>query len=101
MSELEQIAERRRALIERAALQRSELGDVYRRFQHPAALFDKGYAMACRIKSHPGIALGAAAVLVLVLIKRGALGKLAGVAVKTARFVVPIARFWLSRKLPR
>ena len=101
MSNLEQIAARRAALIERAAHQRDQLGAVCSQFQRPAAIFDKSYAMACRIKSHPGIAIGATSVLALVLIRRGAIGKLASVAVKAAKFVVPFARFWLSRKLSR
>lgn len=97
MSNLQQIATRRAALIERAAQQRAELGAICGQFQRPAAMFDKGYAMACGIKSHPGLALGATALLALVLIKRGA-GKMAEFAVKIAKFAVPVARFWLLRK---
>jgi hypothetical protein len=100
MSNPEQIAAQRAALIERIAFQRAELGAIYSQFQRPAAIFDKGYALACGIKSHPGIAIGASAVLALALIKRGVIGKLACVSAMTAKFVVPIARFWLSRKLP-
>ena len=98
MSSLEQIAARRAALIERAAHQRAEFAVACSQLQRPAAIFDKGYAVACRIKSHPSIAMGATAVLALILIRRGALGALAGVAVKAARFVMPVARFWLARK---
>jgi len=97
MSSLEQLAARRAALIERAAYQRTELGAVCSQFQRPAAIFDKGYAVACKIKSHPGIAMGAAAALAAILLKSGTLGSLAGVAAKAARFVVPLARFWLAR----
>jgi len=44
--------------------------------------------MARSIKSHPGIAIGATFLLGLVVIRRGAIGKLAGVAVKAARFAL-------------
>jgi hypothetical protein len=101
MSNLQQIAARRAALIEKAAHQRAELGALCRQFHRPAAMFDKGCAMACRIKSHPGLVIGATAVLALILIKRGAVGKLAGVAVKVAKFAVPVARVWSSLKLSR
>jgi hypothetical protein len=101
MSNLQQIAARRAALIDRAAHQRAELGDACSQFQRPAAMFDKGYAMARRIKSHPVLAIGAVAVLTLVLIKRGAVGRLTGVAVKAVQFAVPVARFWSSLKLSR
>lgn len=101
MSNLQQIATRRAALIERAAQQRAELGAICGQFQRPAAMFDKGYAMASGIKSHPGLALGATALLALVLIKRGAIGKVAEFAVKIAKFAVPVARFWLLRKPSR
>jgi len=98
MSSLEQIAARRAALIERAAHQRAELGAVCSQLQRPVAIFDKGYAVACKIKSHPGVVMGATAALALILIKRGALGTLADVAVRAARFAMPVARFWLARK---
>ncbi len=98
MSSLEQIAARRAALIERAAHQRAALGECYRQFERPAALFDKGYAVARKIKSHPGVAMGATAALAAILLKRGMLGSLADVAVKAARFVMPVARFWLARR---
>lgn len=98
MSSLEQIAARRAALIERAAHQRAELGAVCSRFQRPAALFDKGYALAGKVKSHPGIAIGATAALSLILLKRGTLGSLVGIAAKAARYAMPMARFWLARK---
>lgn len=99
MNKLERIAARRAALIERAALQRAELGAAYGRFQRPAAFFDKGYAIARGIKSHSGIVIGAAAALVLV--RPRAIGKLAGCFMKAAKFAMPVVQFWLSRKLSR
>ncbi len=98
MNNLQQIAARRAALIAQAARQRAELGALCGQLQRPAALFDKGYAVASRIKSHPGIALGATAALAIILIKRGVLGKLAGVATQAVRFASPALRFWWSRK---
>lgn len=97
-NKLDKIAARRVVLIERAAHQRAELEALCVKFKQPAALFDKGYAVASKVRAHPGIAMGAATVLALILIKRGLIGKLAGFAVKTARVAVPVARFWLSRK---
>jgi hypothetical protein len=98
MSNLQQIVAHRTALVEKAARQRAELGAVCSQFQRPAAIFDKGYAVASKIQSHPGIVMGATAALALVLIKRGVLGKLVGVAAKAASFAMPVVRFWLSRK---
>lgn len=98
MNNLQQIVARRAALIERSTRQRAELETVCSRFQRPAAMFDKGYAMARKVKSHPGIMLGAAALLALVLAKRGALGTLAGAAVKVAKVAVPVVRFWWARR---
>lgn len=98
MSSLQEITARRAMLVEQAARQRVELGAVYGNFQRPAAWVDKGYAVAKTIKSHPGVALGAAAMLAAVLVKRGSLGQLAGIAVKVARVAVPVARFWLARR---
>lgn len=99
MNNLQQIVARRNALIEQAARQRAELSAICSQFQRPAALFDKGYAVAGKIKSHPGIALGATAALAVVLVRRGMLGKLVSVAAKTARFALPAVRFWWSRKM--
>jgi hypothetical protein len=98
MNSLQQIAIRRATLIKRAAQERAELGAVCGQFQRPVALFDKGYAIASKIKEHPGIAMGATAALSLILLKRGTLGSLIGVATKAAKFAMPVARFWLARK---
>lgn len=98
MNNQQQIVARRNALIEQAARQRAELSAVCSQFQRPAALFDKGYAVAGKIKSHPGIALGATAALAVILVKRGLLGKLVGVATQAARYALPVVRFWWTRK---
>lgn len=97
MNKLEQITARRTALIERAAQQRAELAAVYNQLQRPAAIFDKGYAVARGIKSHAGIAIGAAAALVLA--RPHVIGKVAGGVMKAAKFAMPVVQFWLSRKL--
>lgn len=99
MNKLDLIAARRADLIERAARQRAELGAVYSRFQHPAAIFDKGYAIARGVKSHSGIVIGAAAALILV--RPRAIGKLTGIVMKAVKFAAPVVQLWLSRKLPR
>lgn len=98
MNSLQQIAVKRATLIKRAAQEREELGAVCGQFQRPVALIDKGYAIASKIKEHPGIAMGATAALSLILFKRGALGSLVGVAAKAAKYAMPMARFWLARK---
>lgn len=99
MNNLELIAARRAALIEQAACQRAELGAVYSQFQRPAAIFDKGYAMARAVKAHSGLAVGAAAALLL--FRPGSVGKLARFVMKAAKFVTPVMQLWLSRKLSR
>lgn len=99
MNNLEQIAARRAALIEQAAHQRAELGAVYSQFQRPAAIFDKGYAIARGIKAHSGLVIGAVATLVL--IRPGAIGKLARYVMTAARFATPVMQSWLTRKLSR
>jgi hypothetical protein len=98
MNSLQQIAVRRATLIKRAAQERAELGAVCGQFRRPVALFDKGYAIASKIKEHPGIAMGATAALSLILLKRGTLGSLVGIAAKAVKYAMPMARFWLARK---
>lgn len=98
MNSLQQIAIRRAALIKRAAQERAELGAACGQFQRPVVLFDKGYTIARKIREHPGIAIGATAALSLVLLKRGALGSLGGIATRVVKYAMPMARFWLARK---
>ena len=101
MNNLEQIVARRAALVQQAAHQRAQLGAVFSQFQRPATIFDQGYAVARKIKSHPGVAMGTVALLALVLIKQGLIGKVAAMALNVAKFVAPVGRVFLSRKLLR
>lgn len=99
MNNLERIMAKRAALIAQAAAQRADLAVVYGQFQRPAAILDKGYAIARGIKAHSGLVIGAAATLML--FRPGSIGKLARYAMRAASFATPMMQSWLSRKLSR
>lgn len=101
MNNLQQIVTRRAALVQQAEHQRAELGAVLSQFQRPAAIFDQGYALARKIKSHPGVAMGTVALLLLVLIKQGLISKVAAIVLNAAKLVAPVGRVFLSRNLLR
>jgi hypothetical protein len=103
MSRLQKIAERRIALVERVAQQRSEIGRVYRQLERPASIFDKGVALARGVRSHPVVALtvGLAAMVYLrkhAASKHAVIGKLAGTAFTVLRIGLAVAKSASSRK---
>lgn len=66
MNMIESIAQRREALVARAARQRDDIASALATLRTPLAVADKGVAAVAYVKSHPGIA--AAAVVAAVII---------------------------------
>ncbi|HEY3327762.1 MAG TPA: YqjK family protein [Novimethylophilus sp.] len=101
MSRLQQLAARRAVLIERAARQRAELGECLHRLERPAGIFDKGYALARAVRSHPAIALSTAMAAIFLLRKHLAVGRFAGAALSAAKMGMSLAKWLPSRKPER
>jgi hypothetical protein len=94
----QQLAVRRALLIERAARQRVELADLSRQLERPAGFFDKGYALARSIRSHPALALGTGAVAISLLRRSPFVGKFAGIALTTAKIGISLAKWLMQRR---
>ncbi len=58
--DLQKLATRRKALVERIAQQRADLAMLVNVFERPASYFDKSYAFAQKIKHQPKWVLGTA-----------------------------------------
>jgi hypothetical protein len=98
MNHAQQLAERRALLIDRAARQRTELAEWSQQLERPAGFFDKGYALARGIRSHPALALGAGLVAITLLRKSTFIGKFAGTALTAAKIGISLAKWLLLRK---
>jgi hypothetical protein len=98
MSNLEQIRARRAVLINRGVRQRAELGELCGQWERPAGLIDKGYALARSVRLHPRLALTLGLAAVFLLRKHISIGRIAGIALTTARLGKPLERILLSRK---
>jgi len=98
MNHAQQLAKRRALLIERAAQQRIELAEWSRQLERPASFFDKGYALARSIRSHPVLVMGAGLVAIAFLRKSKFFVKFAGVVMTAARIGTPLAKWLLLRK---
>jgi len=98
MNHAQQLAERRALLIERAAQQRIELAECSRQLERPAGFFDKGYALARSIRSHPALAMGAGLIAMTFLRKRNFFVKFAGATLTAAKIGIQLAKWLLLRK---
>jgi hypothetical protein len=98
MSRLQQLAERRAGLIQRAAQQRAEASELFRRLERSAAIFDKVCAVARGVRSHPAIALSAGLAAAFYLRKYVAVGRLTGAALTALRIGMSFARILPPRK---
>lgn len=94
----QQLAARRALLIERAAGQRFELAEWSRQLERPAGFFDKGYALARGVRSHPVLALGAGLVAINFLRNSSFPGKFAGITLAAAKIGISLAKWFLLRK---
>lgn len=101
MKRLQQLAERRAVLIDRAARQRAELGECSRRLERPAGMFDKGYALARAVRSHPAMALSTGIAAIFLLRKHLVVGRIAGAALTAAKMGMSLAKWLPSRKSER
>ena len=98
MNHAQQLAERRALLIERAAQQRIELAECSRQLERPASFFDKGYALARSIRSHPALVMGAGLVAIIFLRKSNFFVKFAGAIMTAAKIGIPLSKWLLLRK---
>jgi hypothetical protein len=60
---LQRLAERRQQLVARAAVQRAALAQHIEPWRTPLALADRGLAAVRYVRRHPGLVIGAAALL--------------------------------------
>lgn len=100
MSRLQQLAARRASLVEQAVQQRAELGAWYRRLERPVGLFDKGYALACGIRSHKFMLVMAGTAAMFLLRKKPVFVMLAGSALAAARYGMSLVKLLTVFKNP-
>ena len=95
-SRLDNIARRKQALIEKAALERLELTTACRRIRSPIDIDGKLFGIGRLISSHPLLTAGVSTFLI------GGFGKkifrTASAALKLWRVVLPILSLWPKRR---
>jgi hypothetical protein len=94
----QQLAVRRALLIERAAQQRMQLAEWSQKLERPAGFFDKGYALARGVRSHPALAMGAGMAALALLRKTTLIGKFAGATMSAAKVGLSLAKWLLLRR---
>jgi len=96
---LEEIAQRKRALIERAGYERTELATAYQKIRSPIQFSSTLLALGRSLKSHPLVAMGLSSFLV-----SGYAGKLLGSASKLLglwRVTRPVWSWWSKQRKSR
>lgn len=97
-SHAQQLAVRRALLIERAEQQRMQLAEWSQKLERPASFFDKGYALARGVRSHPALAMGAGVVALALLRKTTLIGKFAGATMSAAKVGFSLAKWLVLRR---
>jgi hypothetical protein len=67
---MKKINTRKEKLVERIALQRVELATNLQNLQRPFSMFDKGYAIAQKLRQQPKWLIGSALLVVFIFRKR-------------------------------
>ena len=93
---VEDIARRKRALIEQSAQQRAELAAIYQRIRSPFDVSGTLLGVGRALKTHPLIAAAISSFLVSGY--AGRLVKSAGEALKLWRLALPVWAWWRSHR---
>jgi hypothetical protein len=83
---LQKVAARRAMLLQRIAQQRIELGELAQSLQGPASFFDKGYALAQKVRQHPILMWGSALLGLIVFRKRLSIAKMSVTALTLVKW---------------
>jgi hypothetical protein len=93
---LEEIAQRKQALIEKAARERAELASAYDEIHHPFGIGGTLFGLGRTLKTHPLIAAGISSFLVSGY--AGRLLKSTGELLKLWKLTRPIWQWWRTRR---